>query len=120
MEDFQDRAGKTDGRLFAVTLEDLVPGTVLRMVDADGNSAPYSDFTVLKVDGPPAEDGPPRGYRDVTLARPYLFASGAGTSCPTALTGVEQVKVSVASLLKGATPFRVVVTSRGQAHGMVT
>ncbi len=109
----QQRAGRTDGRLFAATETDVVPGTVLRMVDPNGDSAPFSDFTVLRV-APP--DLARFAVVEVTLVRPYLYASGVGTTCPSALTGVETLKVTIDSILKEGSLFRVVVTSTGKPH----
>ena len=112
------RAGRTDGRLFRAEAEDLVPGTVLRMVDANGESAPFSDFVILGVKNVDELDGRPLGnpFLEVTMARPYLFATSVGTTSPSALTGVETLRADAKSVLKEGSLFRVVVTSRGAPH----
>jgi hypothetical protein len=52
---------------------------------------PFSDCVVVKVD---------REWNRVTLARPYVYVSGANTACPTVLTGVENFEVSFENLQK--------------------
>lgn len=117
------RAGSTDGRLFKAEEADVFPGAVLRMVDSNGDSSPFSDFVVLAVKGPPPASGPNMspvganlGYVEVTLARPYLYASGTGTTCPSALTGVETLKVTMDSITTAGSLFRAVITSLGKPH----
>jgi len=100
------RAGKTDGRLFPVTKEDLLPGAVLRMVTpSDGSVSSFSDFVVV---------GWTSSLKNaVRLARPYAFVSGAGTTSPTVLTGVEYLEVTVERLLADNSQFSAVVQSTG-------
>jgi len=117
------RAGKTDGQLFRAEEADLEPGSVLRMVSADGSAAPFSDFTVLSVhwsDNGHRVPGPLKNsVREVLMVRPYLYATHAGTSCPSWLTGVEELRVDVKRVLGEDSPFRVVCTARGSLHGYV-
>jgi len=113
MEQRSERAGKTDGRLFPASEADVFPGAVLRMVDSNGDSSPFSDFVVLRV-APP--DLARFAVVEVTLARPYLYASGTGTTCPSALTGVETLKVTMDSLTGACSIFRAVITSLGTPH----
>ncbi len=107
------RAGSTDGRLFKAEEADVFPGAVLRMVGPNGDSSPFSDFVVLRV-APP--DLARFAVVEVTLARPYLYASGTGTTCPSALTGVETLKVTMDAILREWSLFRAVVTSLGKPH----
>ncbi len=100
------RAGKTDGQLHRVTAEDLVVGSVLRMLNSDGTSDPFSDMVVVSA---------PSGG-ELTLSRPYLYASGSGGS----LMGFEQFRISAGPLLKEGSTFRVVCTARGNLHSYVT
>jgi hypothetical protein len=109
------RAGGTDGRLFKAEEADVIPGAVLRMVDSSGDSSPFSDFVVLRVRETPPDPARP-AVVEVTLARPYLYASGTGTACPSALTGVETLKVAMGSILRDGSSFRVVATSLGKPH----
>ncbi len=129
-----EQASKNDGQLHSVEQDDIAAGTVLRMVHRDGTSAPFSDFVVLDAYWVNAEGrrsslseedtaqaikvGILKG-REVVLARPYLYATSVGTTCPTAMTGVETIKVDVASLLKGDSLFRTVRTARGSVHTFV-
>jgi hypothetical protein len=123
-----DRAGRTDGQLFRPGEGDLEPGSVLRMVSADGSAAPFSDLTVLAVywtdssgnriwDDEKLADR--RRGREVLMARPYLYATHVGTSCPSWLTGVEELRVDVKRILGEDSMFRVVCTARGSLHGYV-
>lgn len=107
----EERAAKMDGKTFPVTEEDVVPGSVLRMVNSAGFSSAFDDFTVMAVHWV--------GFWEVMMARPYLYVSGAGTACPSALTGVETVKVDIRSLLKEDSLFRVVCTARGSLYEYV-
>lgn len=121
------RAGKTDGRLHAVEPDDIAAGTVLRMVNRDGTSAPFSDFVVLDeywVDRAglrvrPGDEDNRHDRREVVIARPYLYATSTGTTCPTAMTGVETLKVDSVALFKGDSLFRTVCTARGNVHTFV-
>lgn len=129
-----ERAGRTDGQLFRPEEGDLEPGSVLRMVSADGSAAPFSDFTVLSVHWVNAEGrrsslseddtalavkSGTLKLREVLMARPYLYATHAGTSCPSWLTGVEELRVDVKRVLGEDSPFRTVCTARGSLHGYV-
>jgi hypothetical protein len=118
-----------DGRLFPVKDEDVRKGACLRMVNPDGSAPPFSDFLVVSrwpVDKHgtrlhPAElDTIPIKTTRVTIARPYAFVSGAETSCPTVLTGVETMVVDMESLTRPDSHFRVLVTARGAVHTHTT
>lgn len=129
-----ESASKNDGQLHAVEPDDIAAGTVLRMVSPDGTSAPFSDLVVLDAYWVDAEGrrthlseedtaqavkaGILRG-REVLVARPYLYATSTGTACPTALTGVETLKVDARTLLRGDSLFRTVCTARGNVHTFV-
>ncbi len=122
------RIGKTDGRLFPVEEDDVFPGAALRMVNRDGSAAPFSDFLVLKVfpvdkSGQRVHEAEREVVRavgvQVTISRPYALVSGAGTSCPSVLTGVETLTVDMATLTSEGSQFRVMATARGRVceHG---
>ncbi len=122
-------AEHVDGRLFPVTEEDVTKGACLRMVNKDGSAPPFSDFLVLDVRSVdkfgvvvrPEELGAvPVRNRRVTLARPYALVSGAETSCPSVLTGVERVTVDMDRLVHADSHFRVLVTARGNVHTHAT
>jgi hypothetical protein len=123
----KERVAKMDGKTFPVTEDDVVPGSVLRMVNDAGFSTAFDDFTVMAAYwvGPggrrlgPADELSVRVLREVLMARPYLYVSGAGTSCPSALTGVETVKVPLESLTSPDSLFRVVCTAHGSLHAFV-
>jgi hypothetical protein len=124
----QQRAGKTDGQLHRVEPDDIAAGTVLRMVHRDGTSGPFSDFTILDeywVDKAgirvrPDDEDDRHDRRHVVMARPYLWTTGVGTACPSALTGVETLTVEAGqSLLSEGSIFRTVCTARGAVHTFV-
>lgn len=116
------RAGKTDGRIFPVTKEDVRKGAVLRMVHrSDGSVAAFSDFVVVdvfQVDSRgariagfrvrQASDGAPAGWV-VKMARPYAYATEVGS----VLTGVETLEVPEEKLLGEDSLFSAVVQSTG-------
>lgn len=101
---------KCDGHVREISVDDLKPGAVLRMIEKevgfkDGEVvAPFMDFVVLKVENAQAR-----------IARPYVFASGVGTTSPTALVGLNEMLVEVSRLVGPASQFRVVTQARG--HG---
>lgn len=108
-----------DGRTRTVTWDDFMPekcrGTVLRMVQSDPSALPsFSDQLVVNTT---TND---RGDLQVTLARPYAFVSGAGTTSPTVLTGVEQYVVPASRIVGPDSPFRVVLLSTGQVQSHTT
>jgi hypothetical protein len=86
---------------------DLLDGAVVRMLNEDGTAAPFSDAVVLG----------PSGYESATmapgfkLARPYVFASSTGTTCPTPLQGCEVFEVLVDRLQRH---FVLVLDSKGR------
>lgn len=100
-----------DGHVRQITVDDVQPGVVVREVTRhpgyeDGAiSPPFPDHVVLGFD---VKKG------TVKLARPYLYASGTGTTAPTALTGVSTVEISVERLCAPDSLFMLVVGSRGQ------
>lgn len=110
-----------DGWVRAITMDDLQPGTVIREVSKepgfeDGAIVPpYADATILSVrldaDG---KDG------DVVVARPYLYVSNAGTTAPSALTGVSTVNVRCSRLIREDSIYMLVCGSRGQSFKFVT
>jgi hypothetical protein len=69
---------------------------------------PFSDCVVVKVD---------REWNRVTLARPYVYVSGANTACPTVLTGVENFEVSFENLQRF---YKKVVEPCGRGYEFVT
>jgi hypothetical protein len=77
---------------------------------------PFADATVLKVEPDPS--GKPDAM--VTLARPYLYATGVGTTSPTALMGFEKVEVQLSRLVREDSIYMLVVGSRGQAFTWTT
>ncbi len=104
-----------DGHVRPATAADLGPGTILRMgnafpTDSGGTwiSSSFSDCVVVKT----RMDG----HKDlwVTLARPYAFVHGTGTTSPTVLTGVEQYEVLADRLIGGASQYRLVVMSNNE------
>lgn len=111
-----------DGHVRAITLDDVKPGVVLREVSRvpgyeDGAIVPaFADAVVLKVD----PDASGRADATVTLARPYLYATGVGTTSPTALVGFEKVEVQLSRLVREDSIYMLVVGSRGQAFTWVT
>lgn len=124
-----ERFGKTDGRTFRVERDDVQPGAVLRMVQSDGSSAPFSDCVVLDVFpvdkhgerlGPPGllNDWPEGAVLRASLARPYARAFGAEAG-PVALTGCEEFTVDVERMVSEDSLFRVLATARGRVceHG---
>lgn len=104
---------ETDGHLRAPAWADLVPGAVLRPVGKDGSQPAFSDCVVLGVD---------LGRGTVKLARPFLYATLAGTACPSSLTGVEEWEVSLDRVLRQGPGFdyMLVTMSTGLAASMVT
>ena len=119
------KGARHDGVLWKICAEDLVPGTVLRFVNEDGTSPPFSDCTVVEtwvVDehdrrvAPSVDPGldSRRWEVMVRLARPYVYTSGSACAVP--LTAVEVFEVRAASLTRAEDPqYRVVVMSTGQA-----
>ncbi len=114
-----------DGHIGEILECHIEKGTVLRSIESDGGQSSFSDCVILDVfyrDGRgmrvPSNDSPYK-YRDpvayVKLARPYAFVSGAGTCCPSVLTGVEEVEISVEKLLLKSSRYRVVLQSTGLA-----
>jgi hypothetical protein len=95
-----------------ITDQVLEPGTIVRMVNADGTMEPFSDCVILKVTK--AGPGTPRTY---TLARPYAMATSTSTSSPSPLTGVETFEVNDVKLARA---FVIPLTPRGEPYIMET
>lgn len=114
-----------DGETRLVQEADLVPGTVVRILNAVVPSssggrqvaAGFSDCLVLSGPESKAGDG---GARYVRLARPYAFVSGADTASPTVLTGYEPLEVPVGRLTGPGSPFRTVLRSTGAPQTATT
>lgn len=107
------RAGRTDGRLFPVLREDVIPGAVLRMVTpSDGSVPAFSDLLVIRV-APAVDEGE---VPSVVLARPYAYVSSTGAL----LTGSESLTVPMSRLTAEDSPFSSVVQSTGlvATHGI--
>lgn len=91
---------RLDGRTRRVEAADLVPGTVLRMVQADGGEevpAPFSDAVVI---------GPGSGPAELRLWRPYVVGGELGK---------ESFSVPVDRLVDGSL-FRTVLTASGDPY----
>ena len=87
------------------SVSELVPGVVIRHYFDDGSSEPFSDAIVLKVE---------KGC--ITFVRPYVYASGTNTMCPTPMMWAETVKeVPFSSLV---IRYRLVVSPRGNVSVM--
>jgi hypothetical protein len=63
----------------------LHAGDVVRMKSWGG----FADATILGFDG----------NGNARVARPYLYASGVGTTCPTSLVGVEMWNIPCAHVI---------------------
>jgi hypothetical protein len=74
------RKFESDGHTRPATVEDMVPGAVIRLANHDGTISAYSDCTILR-------------KTDIgwCVARPFVYAHGVSS---TALTGVEEFEVS--------------------------
>ncbi len=111
-----------DGHVRTITVDDVQPGVVLREVSRvagyeDGAVVPaFADAVVLKVDPDPSG----KADANVTLARPYLYASNVGTTSPTALVGFEKVEVQLSRLVQENSIYMLVVGSRGQSFKYTT
>lgn len=104
--DFDDNRTAPDGRSRKMTHDDIEPGVVVRMLNWDGTASPFSDTVILREE---------KGW--VRLARPYIYATGTQTCAPSPLTGVEDYKVTVESLLER---FHVVLMSTGKVSRHTT
>ncbi len=101
-------ANKVDGVLVPVGGSHVVQGTVLRMVNQDGTSAPWSDCTIVKVT---QVAGGSVFDQVVSLVRPYMSQTEHGGWA----LQVEQFEVSVYRLLDHRfSNFRTVLMSTGE------
>jgi hypothetical protein len=91
-----------DGSVRNVQKEDLRPGVVLRMVNRDGTSAPFSDCVIIRVEDDVV----------VHLMRPMGWANGT--------VDAERFPAMVESLLKGSSHnyFKTVLLSTGEPYTM--
>lgn len=68
-----------DGNLRVATMEDIKPGVLLRRVNSDGSTPPFSDVVVMKTY---IDHGEPR----FDVGRPFAFSHYGGE-----LHGVEKI-----------------------------
>jgi len=101
-----------DGQFKRIAIsDDVEAGMVVREMHDDATVPPFGDSVVLKRVNRV-------GYSVVFIvARPYVFASGTGTTCPTPLTGVETFEVSFESLRDR---YVLVLDSRGNPFSYTT
>ena len=92
-----------DGNLRNVSIDEIVPGMLLRSVNSDGSSAPFSDVVVTKVY---IEHGEKRFDAD----RPYAFNHFGG-----ALHGSENVKYLGINSLKF---YKLIMLASGKPYMM--
>ena len=107
-----------DGQTRPLTVDDIRPGHVIRMTQSDGSFPPFSDTVILGIARPPHDDLGQglAGHDEIKLARPFLYASGTETCCPSSLTGVEEYKATVDSLLGR---YVLVLTGSGKPHSFL-
>ena len=94
---------ETDGNTRAVTVDDIAPGVILRPVDSNGYTAPFSDVVVTSVYTDAI-------YNDMRfdVVRPYAFAHYNGE-----LHSVEKIGyLSAYSLSR----FRLVMLASGKPY----
>lgn len=109
-----------------MTAADIVKGNVVRMVSEDGTASPFADSVIVDIydvdsKGARKYDGKPSRFeRMVRLARPYIYVSGAGTCCPSVLTGFEDYAVPITAFTRAKSCFRIVVQSTGTPSNMVS
>ena len=107
-----------DGQTKNVTLEDLIPGTLLREVhdtspdQTEKVTPPFGDSMIVEVGY--SQPNSSHGIKVVKLVRPYVQATGQGTVCPNWVAGFEQYEVSVDYLLSWNCHLKVVVMSTGK------
>jgi hypothetical protein len=93
-----------DGTVRDVEAGDLRPGVVLRMVNPDSTSAPFSDCVIVKLEGDM-----------LYLKRPIAWGNGA--------LGAEEFPVMVQSILEGGAShpyFKTVLLCNGEPYMMRT
>lgn len=95
---------RLDGHTRMVEVGDIQLGAIMRQLNSDGSSPPFSDSIITKVDG------------DVVfLSRPYLYAQRVTKS---ELSGVENFAVTISRLCDGSSIFRTVLDSRNRTYKM--
>jgi len=101
-----------DGQFKRIVISDDVEvGMIVREMHDDATVPPFADSVMLKRINRV-------GYSTAFIvARPYVFASGVGTTCPTPLTGVEAFEVSFESLRDR---YVLVLDSRGNPFSYTT
>lgn len=104
-----------DGRVRAITQDDVQPGVVIREVSKEPG---FEDGAIV----PPFADAVIIGAKgdNVIIARPYLYATSTGTACPNVLVGYEKIEVPVERLLRADSIYMLVVGSRGQSFKFET
>jgi hypothetical protein len=107
-----------DGQFKRFSISDDVEiGMVVREIHDDATVPPFGDSVVLKR---VRKDPPFKGDKasvSFLIARPYVFASGIGTTCPTPLTGVETIEISFTNL---SDRYVCVLNSRGNPFTYTT
>lgn len=133
---------RLDGHTRPVKQEDLVSGTVLRMVsreawatsrlESDGvmndAAAPFSDVLIIQVlyrdshgvELYPSELEDIAHNRYVVFGRPYAFVSGADTARPSLLMGYEKYEVEASRILDPKGTFSTVTMSTGEPARLTT
>lgn len=71
-------------------IEQLRAGNVIRRYMRDGTLEPFSDCVILKIDKI-TDLRSQESWYEVSFVRPYAYASGIGSGCPTPLTWAETV-----------------------------
>jgi hypothetical protein len=110
---------KHDGNIRIMTWDDIQPGHVLRestQVPAScGDHHIHPTFSdAIIVDATPDD----KGDLQVRLVRPYLYATGAGTTCRNWMMGVEDFKVPGSKLIGGTSIYRIVLLASGVPQKM--
>ena len=90
------------------TIEELVPGCVIRRVNEDGSVAPFSDSIVL---------GHANTYGHFKLARPYGYATLTETICQSHVLGAETYVAEFSALQEY---YMIVLYSTGKPVVMKT
>ena len=108
-----------DGQTRVVTREDLVVGNVIRMVNADGTSNPFSDCLIVKINILSMQFG--EDMTTVDLARAYAYVGfDAYATSPSVLIAYEAFSVRASSLISENSRFHVCMLSTGHPHNRRT